>query len=301
MNATNFVYNIAATPSGTTRYIREKRMVWPLTWIIILGTLPGVFIGYYVRVHFLLDEKVFKLFVGIVLLYIAVRLFNEAFGFAKIDTIDEKFKKRRVDFKKRLKFKVIMEVLGYEPDEIRAMDKLSFENAYKKAVKKRKSNYDSTMSAGLPRDAVVKTISKGFKKIEYEFWGEKFKFNTAIMLIHSFVVGIIGGTYGIGGAAIIAPFCVIFFRLPVYTTAGATLLGTFVASVAGVAFYSLVPQQGIATAPDWPLGLLFGAGGFAGMYFGAGFQKFISQKIIKSFLGMVITAIALRYIYQYWG
>ncbi len=25
-------------------------MAWPLTWVVIAGTLPGVFIGYYLRV-----------------------------------------------------------------------------------------------------------------------------------------------------------------------------------------------------------------------------------------------------------
>jgi uncharacterized membrane protein YfcA len=300
VNATNFVYNILSTPSGVTQYIREKRMAWSLAWIIILGTLPGVFIGYYIRLHYLLDPRVFKFFVGIVLFYIAVRLFNEVFGFARKDIIDEKFQKRRVDYRRRLKFMAIARELGYDSEKIRAMDKESFEKAYKQAVKNKKTSSDSTEPAGLPRDAVVKTISSGLKNIEYEFWGEKFKFNTIIMLIHSFIVGIIGGTYGIGGAAIIAPFCVIFFRLPVYTTAGATLLGTFVTSIAGVAFYSLIPNEhGVVTSPDWPLGLLFGAGGFAGMYFGAGFQKFVSQKFIKLLLGIIITAIAGRYIYQY--
>jgi uncharacterized protein len=42
------------------------------------------------------------------------------------------------------------------------------------------------------------------------------------------VVGVIGGIYSIGGGSIIAPFLVTVFGLPVYTVAGATLIGTFV-------------------------------------------------------------------------
>jgi uncharacterized membrane protein YfcA len=75
------------------------------------------------------------------------------------------------------------------------------------------------------------------------------------MLLLAFVVGIIGGTYGIGGGAIIAPFCVAVFHLPVYTAAGAALLGTFLTSIVWVFFYSVLPAAGGAsTSPDWALG-----------------------------------------------
>ena len=74
VSATNFLYNIVGTPGGITPYIKEQRMVWPLATLITLGTLPGVLIGYYVRVRYLPDPKAFKFFVGLVLLYIGFRL-----------------------------------------------------------------------------------------------------------------------------------------------------------------------------------------------------------------------------------
>ncbi|HSB32861.1 MAG TPA: sulfite exporter TauE/SafE family protein, partial [Nitrospirota bacterium] len=74
VSSTNFVYNIVAIPSGVYRYFKEGRMAWPLTWVVIIGTLPGVFIGYYLRILYLPDPRAFKLFVGMVLLYIGGRL-----------------------------------------------------------------------------------------------------------------------------------------------------------------------------------------------------------------------------------
>ena len=74
VSATNFLYNLVGTPGGVIRYVREKRMLWPLACSIISGTLPGVMIGYYFRVKYLPEPRVFKLFVGIVLLYIGLRL-----------------------------------------------------------------------------------------------------------------------------------------------------------------------------------------------------------------------------------
>ena len=77
VSGTNHVFNVIAIPSGVYRYIREGRMAWPLTWLIVAGTLPGVFIGYYVRVLYLPDPRAFKVFVGCVLLFVGIRLFRE--------------------------------------------------------------------------------------------------------------------------------------------------------------------------------------------------------------------------------
>jgi len=74
VSGTNQVFNVVAIPSGVYRYIKEGPMVWPLTWVVIIGTLPGVFIGAWVRVVYLPDPRNFKLFAGLVLLYIGVRL-----------------------------------------------------------------------------------------------------------------------------------------------------------------------------------------------------------------------------------
>ena len=111
-----------------------------------------------------------------------------------------------------------------------------------------------------------------------------------------FIVGIIGGVYGIGGGSIIAPFLITVFNLPVYTIAGAVLLATFTSSVAGVTFYSLIPINGKVAPPDLALGILFGIGGLLGMYFGAKMQKYLPEKWIKFILATIIFFIASRYI-----
>jgi uncharacterized membrane protein YfcA len=266
VSATNFVYNIVAIPSGVYRYLKEGRMAWPLTGVVIVGTLPGVFIGYYLRVLYLPNPQAFKLFVGCVLLYLGVRLLYEMLG-------------RSQKGKKEMK---------------------ALEDKFNQRAQGLKEGQKTRMASGLPAEAVVKTIHFSLTRVEYEFWGERFSYSTIAMFGLAFVVGIIGGTYGIGGGAIIAPFCVAVFRLPVYTVAGAALLGTFLTSIAGVFFYSIIPAQaGMKTAPDWLLGFLFGAGGFIGMYLGARAQKFIPQKFIKLMLGTVISFLALRYITQF--
>lgn len=268
VSATNFVYNIVAIPSGVYRYIREGRMAWPLTWVVIIGTLPGVFIGYYLRVLYLPDPKNFKLFVGCVLLYIGARLLYETTPRSKRG-------------KKEMKL---------------------LEDKFQEHARRLRDAHAARVSAGLPPEAVVKPLEYSLKRVAYEFWGQRFSFSTPGMFLMAFLVGVVGGTYGIGGGAIIAPFCVAVFQLPVYTVAGAALMSTFLTSMAGVAFYSLIPAaSGLSTSPDWALGLLFGAGGFAGMYCGARLQKFVPQSAIKCLLGLLIGFVAARYVMEFFG
>ncbi|PMP67652.1 MAG: hypothetical protein C0190_02925 [Thermodesulfobacterium geofontis] len=83
VSATNHLYNVFAIPFGVYRYWKEKRFYYPLTLIIILGTLPGVIIGYFLRISFFEELKKFKLLVGLVLFIIAIRLIYEFFTVKK--------------------------------------------------------------------------------------------------------------------------------------------------------------------------------------------------------------------------
>jgi uncharacterized membrane protein YfcA len=266
VSATNFVYNIIAAPSGAYGYFKEGRMAWPLTWVIIAGTLPGIFIGYFVRILYLPDPHVFKLFVGLVLLSIGSWLLYQITGRAEAGKAAQ----------------------------------LEANHTFAERAGLIREQIQARTAAGLPSEAAVKTITFGLKVIEYEFWRERFRFSVPAMFSLALTVGAIGGAYGIGGGVIIAPFCVAVFRLPIYTVAGASLLATFFTSIAGVFFYSMLPATGgVSTSPDWALGCLFGVGGIAGMYTGARLQKFIPQNFIKLMLGIIITALAIGYIVQF--
>jgi uncharacterized membrane protein YfcA len=266
VSPTNLVFNIVAIPSGVYRYIREGRMNWPLTWVVILGTLPGVLFGALIRVNWMLDPKNFKLFVGCVLFYIGVRLLYEQTPMAR----RKKAKIHEFEARVQERLKAVMAASGQKSGR-----------------------------GGLPPAARVKTATWGWRRVSYEFLGETFSFSTPALFAVALAVGLISGTYGIGGGAMVAPFLAAIFQLPIYTIAGATLTSTFITSVAGVGFYSLIapfyPHVG-PVAPDWALGALFGVGGFAGMYIGARIQRFFSGKVIRLGLGVVITGLALKYI-----
>jgi len=244
---TNLIFNIVAIPSGVYRYFRENRMLWPLAWLIILGTLPGLFLGVIVRIKYLPDPESFKLFAGCVLLYVGLRLMLDVTGKCK----DHDSRPTTATLSKK------------------------------------------TMFAVTPLAFNLKHLAYSFNSRDYHLptWG---------ILALSLVIGIIGGIYGIGGGAFMAPFLVTVLGLPVYSIAGAALTGTFVTSVFGVLFYLLLApsfsQSAAAIRPDWILGMMFGIGGAIGMYVGARIQKYMPVRMIKAILAICVVFIASRYI-----
>jgi hypothetical protein len=267
VSPTNLVFNMIAIPGGVYRYYKEGRMLWPLAWLIILGSIPGIVLGAILRITVFPNPRAFKFFVGWVLLYMGYRLIADL-------------------ARKRVEGANAMLAPGGERLTQRAM----------------RNSADGRFS-GLPADAVIRVAEMKLHDISYEFCGQIFSFNPLILFLLALVVGMIGGIYGIGGGAIIAPFIVTFFGLPVHTIAGATLLGTFATSVAGVFVYLLLSclyaESGMAIAPDWLLGMCLGVGGFLGVYLGARAQKFVPQNIIKGGLALIVTLLALRYLTQF--
>ncbi|MBO8143254.1 MAG: sulfite exporter TauE/SafE family protein [Thermodesulfobacterium sp.] len=227
VSATNHLYNVFSIPFGVYRYWKEKRFFFPLTLVIILGTLPGVIVGYFLRILFFNELKKFKLLVGLVLLSIATRLVYEIFA-----------------VKKEIKF-----------------------------------------SSDPPQ-----TLTFNWKKLKFVYSGKVFELNSFFITLLALFIGTIGGIYGIGGGALMAPILLAFFRLPAYVFAGATLAGTCITSIVGVIIFTLGGHQ-----PDWLLGLFLGIGGALGLFCGARLQKYMPQKLIR----IIITAGVLFIGYNY--
>ena len=236
VSATNQLFNIVAIPSGVWRYCHERRMVWPLAWVVIAGTLPGVVAGALIRVSFLPDPRHFKGVAAAVLLFIGLRLVWD---------------------------------LARKP--------------YTRAP-------EAADAPPMGRERPVTVLAFNRRHLVYSFDGQTCTISVPAAIGVSLLVGLVGGVYGIGGGAILAPFFIGVFKLPVHTVAGATLMGTFVTSIVGTAFYQAIAPfyPNLSVAPDWMLGLLFGLGGMAGIYLGARCQKYVSARLIKWMLAAII-------------
>jgi len=242
VSATNFVYNIVAIPLGVWRHIRAGRMCWSLLVVLAVGTLPGVFLGYVIRIRFMPSPAVFKPFVGAVLAYLAFRVFQGVWA------------------------DLVARRQGRDPEGCEA-------------------------PARLERTQVT------LREITAEVGGQTYRCSTAPVFALSVVVGVVGGAYGIGGGAVMAPFCIAVMRLPPFVVAGASLLSTWITSVVGALIYAFVPLAGSThSSPDWLLGALYGVGGMLGVYVGARLQGRVSALAIKVVLGIALVFVAARYL-----
>jgi uncharacterized membrane protein YfcA len=267
---TNHLFNAVAIPSAVYRYVREKRMVWPLVWTLVAGTIPGVVGGTWVRIVLLPDARHFKLFMGLVLLFIGSRL---------VQTLRPS----------------VRAAPGPAPGA---------EATTEPGTERGEPGKSTTLARAEPGPAepaarfCCRTLRFDWNRIEYEFDSQRHGISTLGLGAVSAVVGVVGGAYGVGGGAIIAPVLVSMFGLPVHSIAGATLLGTWLTSLVAVAVFVVVePLLGLpATMPDVALGLLFGLGGLGGMYLGARLQKRVSARAIEAVLAVVVSALALSYV-----
>jgi len=241
VSPTNLLFNVFGIPGGVYRFFREGRLDWWLAGALIAGYLPGMFLGMLVRILLLPDPRHFKLFIAVVLLYLAWRMFS--------------------------------------------------------TMRRRGGGAED---GSLPVDARLVTLGRSWGRVRLCLGGLEYEYRPWLVAGFALLVGVVGGAYGIGGGALMAPVFISVFRLPVHAMAGANLLGTMAASLLGIVYFTVLGPAlagpGVAVRPDWLLGGLFGLGGLAGIYCGAWLQRFLPARAIKCLLGVLILLLVARYL-----
>jgi uncharacterized membrane protein YfcA len=110
------------------------------------------------------------------------------------------------------------------------------------------------------------------------------------------VAGVVGGIYGLGGAALVIPWLVAVERLPFDRVAGAGLLTTFVTSLVGLGTFAVAAGAGVgeAMAPDWVDGIALGLGGLVGAVVGARLQPVVPVRLLRIVLALASFVAAYR-------
>ncbi len=255
---TNLLYNVVATPGALYRYWRQGQAGGTLAWLLIAGTLPGVVAGSVIRVELLPSPQVFDLVVAAVLLPLGSWL-----------------------------------GLPRPAGGACAAGAASPGGVASAAGAASAAGGEAVAGAppgapaghplprpGQPRLRVARRIPR------------------PVLILLAAAVGCVGGIYGIGGGSILAPVLIGTGRPP-SEVAPAALASTFVTSVAGVVTFTVLSlhQQG-PVAPDWPTGLALGFGGLAGAYTGARIQSRLPDAAIRRLVGILVVAIAGRYLWS---
>jgi len=243
VSPTNYLFNIISMPPGLWRLSREKRLLRGLGGLITLGSLPGIFLGTALRCTWLKRAADFKVFVALVLAFLALSLLRG---------------------------------LGQKNSKAA--------RAESEFIKRRGCQADLAASYGL-------------LSVNFCFGGENFSVSTPRLLLLSLAIGLVGGIYGIGGAAIIAPLLVGLLQVPVYVAGGASLLAGWAGAVAGLFSYIVFWPWVSGQAPVWPdfrLGFLFGLGGMAGVYCGSTLARFLPPRPLKLLMLLLIVFLLIQ-------
>ncbi len=243
VSATNQLYNVIAIPGGVYRFARERKIIYPLLFIIAAGSVPGVVAGTLIRVRYLPDSRNFSLFAGLVLATLALKLLTDLFA------------------------------------------------------RRKKTGAENTNT-----HIVTDTRCSGARLL-CTIDGQTIGLNWPALMAASLLVGLVGGIYGIGGGAFIVPILVAFTRFPIHAIAGAALASTLTTSIVAVAAFALLAPLYPETVvePNWKYGILFGLGGFLGIYCGARLQKFMPATIIKWIVTLCALLAAGKYIWRYFA
>jgi len=117
-----------------------------------------------------------------------------------------------------------------------------------------------------------------------------------VLVLLAVVVGCVGGIYGVGGGAILAPILIGSGRPP-SVAAPAALAATFVTSAAGVISFTILAAQTGGAAPDWATGIALGLGGLAGGYTGARIQSWLPDIVIRRLVGVLAVAVGILFLW----
>ncbi|MFH0765535.1 MAG: sulfite exporter TauE/SafE family protein [Calditrichota bacterium] len=260
--STNLLFNVIAIPGGVAQFIRQKRVVWPLALTAGFGIMPGFVIGAILGINYFQDPRLFKLFVGLVLLYVGVRLAISTFRIKTAPNLGGRtFSPPLGRVKTRPPREHIVEPLVITDSSV---------NLRRLAYRLDGKRYQISTPGLLALCSGIGLVSGA-----YGVGG-------GALLSPFLVASFRQPVKAVSGAALISTFLVSTMGVLVYYALSWFYAGT------------KIPVQ-----PDWLLGGLFGLGGIAGITVGSILQRWFPVKVIQIILLICITIIVWNYVGGY--
>jgi len=200
---TNLFLTLCSPITGLMSYFKDKRFAWPIAICFALGIVTGAFfIGPPLSAKYL-NLADFKFYLGILCLFIGVKLF--------IESLPSSIKKKKG-------MKAIIQ-------------------KFNKAAKEAKES-GKVMELGK-----VEFEKFNLVKFDMRFWGETFVARPLMMFFGGMVMGIIASSFGVGGGFMFMPFMTTLVGYPMYLAVPIALAGTFATSTGAIAKYVMMGYQ----------------------------------------------------------
>jgi hypothetical protein len=144
----------------------------------------------------------------------------------------------------------------------------------------------------------IETLNVRGNLLTIGYRGQQWTLNQWVLFVLGATVGVISSALGLGGAFLIVPFLVVFYKLPMYVVPAATIPYAVALSAAGLFTYCIVlPLAGSTPIqPEWAWGFFAAAGGIFGSWVAAKTQLYVPEHLLNSMLGVITGAVGLLYV-----
>lgn len=113
-----------------------------------------------------------------------------------------------------------------------------------------------------------------------------------LAVVISFVIGLIGGMFGIGGGSLFVPLMLLLFRFPPHLATATSMFVIFLSSVAGSATHMLLGNV------NWWTLLWLAPGAWIGAMIGAGISRRLSGTLLITVLQIIFILLGIRMIFD---
>ncbi|HXI37708.1 MAG TPA: sulfite exporter TauE/SafE family protein [Burkholderiales bacterium] len=147
----------------------------------------------------------------------------------------------------------------------------------------------------------IETLGCAGAHLTIGFRGEQWTLHLGVLFAAGAAVGALSAALGLGGAFLLVPFLVIFYRLPMHVVPAATLPYAIALSAAGLFSYCvLLPLAGAAPIePEWAWGFFAAAGGIFGAWAASKTQRYLSGPLLNAALGAICGAVGALYVIHF--
>jgi uncharacterized membrane protein YfcA len=144
----------------------------------------------------------------------------------------------------------------------------------------------------------IRTIARTGARLTIGYREQQWTVHQGLLFAVGAAVGIVSSALGLGGAFLIVPFLVMFYRLPMHVVPAATIPYAVVLSAVGLFTYcAVLPLAGTpAIQPEWAWGFFAAAGGIFGSWAAAKTQRYLPESLLDAMLGALTGAASLVYI-----
>ncbi len=145
--------------------------------------------------------------------------------------------------------------------------------------------------APAPDGSRPRTERFGWRKAMVRFGGHALEYSPASAALGGFAISFVGSMMGVGGGFLVTPFMASVLLFPMFLVVGTGLVALMIPLTVSVLTYLALEVR-----MDWNLIAVEVPGIFAGSFLGPALNRYMNEKVLKTFVAVVLLVIGTFYV-----